>query len=354
MKFIKHYANKGNVIKDLLSGKIYCQIWKIDAGSELLSNIDELELDLAKEVYATEILHDKFFSVGIDNTKIYSFAKNNMTLLKEITLDNLRFNNNYSRFYSLFYINNEPYIRCFDSLRLLELFAFKRENSFVVLAYFENKIIFVNRKGTKLFFYENDTLLFTKDIPLYSTKRDLLNLDRDYQTFRLITQYEQQLICNVNNDRVQSIDINTGELLWEITEYANETSSEKIEVYGIYSATVKDDIIYVLNGQLYIEINLTKGEGIVKKDFRLIEEYKKLEFSLFTMYENKLYFFVNYTDGPLVGNNEVGVFNIDTNEIEEIVKMKIPRDSSLGGSIFADEKYVYIGDYKGNVYVLER
>lgn len=209
----------------------------------------------------------------------------------------------------------------------------------------------------KLYFYYdiglNDYKTCSLDFSTY-LKKDNKKTISDYLSFNAITKYENQFIFSVNEDRIMSIDVNTCEVLWEIREYINETSAKKILVERVFFTNAVDNMVYILEGSLYIELDILKREAIVKKDFSITETYKSLVCYTNKFYENKIYALVNFTNPSHGWCYEFMVFNTDTKEVEQIEKVNLPRGAYLTKDILVDEKYVYLQDSEQNLYIYEK
>ncbi len=358
MKQILSNLKCGNVRKDLGTDKIYFQTNLLKDNSLLISNFNAIECTLNSEFRLQVIYNKRVVSWdGNGNCKIYDFSAGKLSLIKETVISNATFNNDLSRFY---YEKTNPIdfsdsIVCYDSNNYNILFEVSVEKSLITLFCFEHKLILANRPGTKLFFYENDKLLFTKDIPLYFKMTvDIHNPDRSSQTFKLITKYEQQLICAVNDDRVISIDINTSDILWELTDKEVQGSSGNEQVFDglFFRSTVLGNIIHVLCHTSYMQINIVTRVAKIIKDLNENNlNIKDIVCYCPTLYKNKFYFLFQRDNGRYHVVNEFGIFNTDTCELEQTIKVALPNGHSLMSNPIVDEKFIYIKDNENCLYI---
>lgn len=360
MKQIFKSNEIGSTVKDELSNKIYFQKGKFNENALLMSNYNHVECEIegGQELFIRHIYKNYIFSYLDENGKVYDFSKGRLSLVKDLNFSNVYFNIDKSRFYIRDYNDNRDQItRCFSMLDFTEMFQFVHERFAMPIIYFEDKIVLVNDYGTKLFFYENDTLLFTKDIPLYYKMNPYPtgNPLSIHQDFKLITKYENQLICYANWDRIISVDINTGEILWELLDKQIEGyDSTRMTFFSLFAyATAVDNIIHVLHGS-YIQIDIKTRKAkvlydLTKNNLNIATLYAACP----TMHKNKFYFLVG-TDGERMNtNNRLGVFNTDTLTLEHVETIEMPRRSFLAGKPLVDDKYIYVGDSTGCLYIYE-
>ncbi len=346
-----------SVIKDMASDKIYIQNGKFNEETNLVSNLNNVECVIPgnSEIIIRHIYKNYIFSYTGKDGKVFDFSKGKFTLIKKLEFQNIEFNKTKSRFYFPTYPNNTDCIeKCFSMIDFTEVFQFEHERSAMPLIYFEDKIVLRNRSGTKLFFYENDTLLFTKDIPLYYEMNPYPQgnpLSKE-QTFKLITKYENQLVCYVNWDRIISVDINTGEILWQLLDKEIEGyDSTRTTFFSLFAyATAVDNIIHVLHGS-YIQIDIKTRKAkvlydLTKNNLNIAGMYAMPP----TFYKNKFYFLVGIDGERMNTNNKFGVFNTDTLMLEHVETIEMPQGSSIAGTL-VDDKYIYIGDTKGCLYI---
>ena len=171
--------------------------------------------------------------------------------------------------------------------------------------------------------------------------------------FDFLTSYENQLICVVNSDKILSIDINTSEILWELTESKYENSEVKMDIFQIDFFGVVDNIVYVLQRSIYLELDIIKKECIIKKDFRIDNADNNLRCLRCTFYKGKFYFLADFGES-MNTNNKFGIFNIETKQVEKIIEIKLPRGVFLRENPVVDDKYLYIKDSAHTIYIYER
>jgi outer membrane protein assembly factor BamB len=359
MRLIHKSSDFRYIAQDIESKKVYIQVNKSEGQSLLMSDLDKVECELSNDIIIREIYNNLIFSWLNADGKIYDFSEDDVRLIKEINNENIYFNNRKVKFFISLSRNGKTFIKCFTTNDFKEIYEFEREKFTMPLIYFEDKIVLVNELGTKLFFYENDTLLFTKDIPLYYTM--VVNIHRNpkstNQAFKLITKYEHQLICGVNDERIISVDINTGDILWELTDKEIEGGSDYkslffcLEVYG----TAVDNIIHVLQSSIYMQIDIVTRQAKLVKDFKVNDlNIVGINCAMPTLYKNKFYFLITLASERMNTNNKFGVFNLDTLTLEQVIEVEIPIGHFLMSNPIVDDKYVYLRDSENSLYIYER
>lgn len=360
MKQISQSTERRIVIQDVEAKKIYFQEGKFKEESLLMSDLVKVECKLSKGVIVQEIYGKYIFSWLSADGKIYDFSNRELKLANDLSVDNVAFNSDLTKFYSekVNPTDNSYYTVCYASKNFNQLFEMPVELFARALIYFEDKIILVNELGTKLFFYENETLLFTKYLPLYYEISPLPNSNpnRTNQAFKFISKYEHQLICYVNWDRIISIDINIGDILWELLEKdVQGYDSTRMTFFSLFAyATAVDNIIHVLHSS-YIQIDVKTRQAkvlydLTKNNLNIVGLYAACP----TFHKNKFYFLAMIEADRQNTCNKFAVFNIDTLTLEQVIEVEIPKGCFLSGNPIVDEKYVYIADNEQRLYIYER
>jgi len=171
--------------------------------------------------------------------------------------------------------------------------------------------------------------------------------------FDLIALIKNELICIANSDRFLSIDINTGELLWELTECVYEDGYEKLEVFPLYFYGVTENRIHVLQGSIYMVLDIMLRQCIVKKDFRKNKEDENYRIHTSELYKNKFYFTadIGFSNHKW---NRLGIFDITTREVIWQTTLKLPPGVILNQKPVVDDNHLYIKDSGNTLYIFEK
>lgn len=337
-----------------IEGIIYIQTSNFE-----LSCFGKDDLKLNSILFAKERIQ----SLQIQNNDIYFIEQSSGHIYSSIDLNN-RISD--KKYFDFFVIDNRLLVISsklhFSPLRLkreltelltgIEIFEMDDIKMFYLL---KTSIIFHN--DIKLIFYydidlngyKTGSFDFTKVL-----KKDNKETISKYSSFYAICKYENQFIFAVNDDRIISIDINTRDILWELTDKEVQGSSGYEQVFDglFFRSTVLGNIIHVLCHTCYMQIN------IVTRDAKIIKDLNENNLNIKdivcyspTLYKNKFYFLFQRDNGRYHVVNEFGIFNTDTCELAQTIKVALPKGHSLNSNPIVDDKYIYLKDSENDLYI---
>ncbi len=306
-----------------------------------LHEIFKSELDFIRYKVYMEYL----FASSATHTRIYLKKDDDYKLIKEELISNIVIN--HDRIFHLENLDNKFYINCYNLKTLVHEKKLEIAQSCMLIKINKENLFLVNQNKKIVQFIDYSGILSTYDLSTHVNQEGFPQLE-------LLTTYNNQLICVVNQNKIIGINMDNGAVEWEVdTVYDVDGSIKVISDLPMFNARINNKIIFC-SGILYKELDLESKVVSIKKYFGDLNDISSSEIFIqqISLYNNLIYF----TSKNLKTKrwHTVGIFNPTTLSVEWTRELDLPQTIFLNNAPLVDEKYLYITDSASTLYVFEK
>lgn len=223
---------------------------------------------------------------------------------------------------------------------------------------FVQESLIIGNDKTSIYRYSQSEKKWVFNLSSFGKYTNQWNEERSYEVKKFIGVWKDELIVLLSGGKFIGLDIESGELKWNLSEVKNNLTQQDIN-FGFSDPNNpflddKSGHVYMLQGEVLIDLDLTKLEASYMwsvKDLEL-ESYPFIRQS--KMYGDKIYFtarsHVNKDD------DMVGVFDLKKNRIIWQHIFSFERGTFITNSpdnILVNGKNVMILDNQSRLYIIE-